>query len=299
MLNKRNNKAIESYYPIEEKVTLTKGKWEGLLKHDYLVDDSLIIYTGEGLTGSLVRDYFVSTPSDRPWKTSLELFSDSPHAYINYLSKGDQVDADDINKIQDKIGEMDNETFNYREENDVNISDLQESTSALRTNKADKTYVDTELINKYNKEDVYTKEEVLQKVKDIIGTAPDALNTLGKLADALDNDPNFATTIVNLLATKVDKSEGKGLSDESFTIAEKNKLAGVEDGANKYNHPETHTANMIVESTIRRFVSDEEKISWDDKWNYNEDTIRAVKVDIAGAADTLVGPITWNKLGGE
>lgn len=39
------------------------------------------------------------------------------------------------------------------------------------------------------------------------------------------------------LATKVDKVEGKGLSTNDFTTAEKNKLAGIAAGANAYSLP--------------------------------------------------------------
>src|SRR5690606_29356108 len=38
--------------------------------------------------------------------------------------------------------------------------------------------------------------------------------------------------------------EGKGLSTEDYTTAEKMKLAGIEEGANKYVHPNTHPASM-------------------------------------------------------
>ena len=64
---------------------------------------------------------------------------------------------------------------------------------------------------------------------------------------------------------KVDKVDGKGLSTEDYTTAEKNKLSGIEAGANKYIHPSTHPASMITESTSRRFVSDAEKASWNNK----------------------------------
>lgn len=43
------------------------------------------------------------------------------------------------------------------------------------------------------------------------------------------------------LSGKVDKVAGKGLSTNDYTTAEKTKLAGIADGANKYVHP-THTA---------------------------------------------------------
>lgn len=41
--------------------------------------------------------------------------------------------------------------------------------------------------------------------------------------------------------TKVDKVTGKGLSTNDYTTTEKEKLAGIEEGANNYTHP-THTA---------------------------------------------------------
>lgn len=40
-----------------------------------------------------------------------------------------------------------------------------------------------------------------------------------------------------LLAGKVDKADGMGLSSNDFTDAEKTKLAGIATGANKYTHP--------------------------------------------------------------
>lgn len=56
---------------------------------------------------------------------------------------------------------------------------------------------------------------------------------------------NTLTYLLNLIAgkfnTKVDKVEGKGLSTNDYTTAEKEKLAGIADGANNYVHP-THAA---------------------------------------------------------
>ena len=43
---------------------------------------------------------------------------------------------------------------------------------------------------------------------------------------------------------------------------DKTKLTGIEEGANKYIHPSTHPATMITEDETHRFVTDEEKIKW-------------------------------------
>ena len=47
---------------------------------------------------------------------------------------------------------------------------------------------------------------VSEKITELVNSAPDALDTLKELAEALGNDPNYATTITNLLAKKFEKS---------------------------------------------------------------------------------------------
>ena len=51
----------------------------------------------------------------------------------------------------------------------------------------------------------------------------------------------FKSKLDVLFAAKVDKVEGKGLSANDYTDAEKTKLAGIEANANNYTHP-AHTA---------------------------------------------------------
>lgn len=48
-----------------------------------------------------------------------------------------------------------------------------------------------------------------------------------------------------------------------FTATLLTKLNGIAANANNYSHPDAHDASMITESTTKRFVSDEEKASWD------------------------------------
>ena len=77
--------------------------------------------------------------------------------------------------------------------------------------KADTTYVNNEIAN-------------------LIDTAPTTLDTLNELAAALGDDPNFATTMTNSLANKVDKVTNYGLSKNDFTDALKSKLEGLTQG---------------------------------------------------------------------
>ncbi|WP_258020255.1 phage tail-collar fiber domain-containing protein, partial [Yersinia enterocolitica] len=50
--------------------------------------------------------------------------------------------------------------------------------------------------------EVATAEFVKQAVSALVNSSPEALDTLNELADALGNDPNFATTMTNALAGK-------------------------------------------------------------------------------------------------
>lgn len=66
------------------------------------------------------------------------------------------------------------------------------------------------------------------------------INDLNNNADVIDAE------IKRLSDTKTDKVEGKGLSTEDYTTAEKTKLAGIAVGANNYIHPDKHPWSMIT-----------------------------------------------------
>ena len=57
-----------------------------------------------------------------------------------------------------------------------------------------------------NSTQVATTAFVQSVITGLINNSPAALDTLKELADALGNDPNFATTITNLIGTKVSKA---------------------------------------------------------------------------------------------
>lgn len=79
-----------------------------------------------------------------------------------------------------------------------------------------------------NIKDTYsTKEYVTQKISELVNSAPETLDTLNEIAAALNNDSNFATTILTQLGNKVDKVEDKQLSTEDFTTALKNSLESL------------------------------------------------------------------------
>nr|DAX84666.1 MAG TPA: Baseplate wedge protein [Caudoviricetes sp.] len=55
--------------------------------------------------------------------------------------------------------------------------------------------------------DFATPKQVDEKIAALVNQAPETLNTLSEIAQALGNDPNFATTITNLLGQKLNKAD--------------------------------------------------------------------------------------------
>lgn len=74
-------------------------------------------------------------------------------------------------------------------------------------NKANRTELTDGLALKANKADAMTPEQVELRIQTIVGSAPDALDTLVELAEALNNDPDFASTVTTQLAAKATKAE--------------------------------------------------------------------------------------------
>lgn len=113
----------------------------------------------------------------------------------------------------------------------------------------------------------------------------DELNAKANVSDIptktsqLENDSNFLTSVPSEYVTetelnakgyltqhqdisgKVDKVNGKSLISNS----EIERLANMEDNANNYVHPSTHKASMIVEDNTHRFITDLERVNWNNK----------------------------------
>lgn len=287
---KKLNKLDNNAYIIEEIVNLVDGKYEGELQHDNVSLSSINVYIGSKLTGTKVENVIVSTPSLTPWKKNIKIFSNVSPVYISYETQGDTVESEDINRAQDSIVNTQTEVDRYKGANDTRVSSDEVRLTNVENNKAEKTYVDTELSKRYLKTETYTKTETDQRIQMVVDAAPDALNTLKEIATALNDDPNFAATITTQLAGKVDKVTGKQLSTEDYTTTEKQKLAGVQDNANNYIHPTTHPGSIVTEDTTHRWTTDNEKSNWNDA--YNKEHTHSNKSILDTITQALID--TWN-----
>lgn len=108
-----------------------------------------------------------------------------------------------------------------------------------------------------------TEDYVDEKIALLIDSAPETLNTLNELSEALGDDPNFATSIINQLGSKVDKVDGMGLSSNDYTDDDKNMLLSIND----------RVGSVSVADQINN------------AWNEHKDDINADTVDGMHAAD--------------
>lgn len=96
----------------------------------------------------------------------------------------------------------------------------------------------TDLSNYYTKPQ--TDAKITEKVAEIVADAPEDFDTLKEMSDWIASHEESAAAMnsaiqqnTTAIAGKVDKVAGKGLSTNDYTTTEKNKLDGIEAGANK------------------------------------------------------------------
>ena len=101
--------------------------------------------------------------------------------------------------------------------------------------------------NDTDSDQIATTEFVQNLIRRLVGAAPETLNTLVELATAINNDPNFANTIVQALDGKLNKT------DAATTYATKTDLANVQiDTSNfaKLDSTNTFTAGINIEDRL-------------------------------------------------
>lgn len=149
---------------------------------------------------------------------------------------GDYNDLSEKPNIPTKISQL---------ENDVEYAKTK-SPTLTGTPKAPTPSSDT------NNTQIATTAFVKTLISNLINGAPETLDTLKEIADALGENKDVVdaleeaiskkantTDMTAALNNKVDKISGKGLSTTDYTTAEKTKLSGIAEGANKYVHPTT------------------------------------------------------------
>lgn len=83
--------------------------------------------------------------------------------------------------------------------------------------------------------ELYVDDVVTAKVDtavtNLVNSAPETLDTLGELATAMQENEEVVDALNSAISNKVEKVEGMGLSTNDYTTEEKEKLAGIAEGA--------------------------------------------------------------------
>jgi len=125
-------------------------------------------------------------------------------------------------------------TMNIADLNDFDTGNLAEGSNLYYTDGRVNTYLTT---NNYA-----TQSYVDTEISNLIDTAPATLDTLNELAAALGDDPNFATTVTNSIATKLAISDFSSYFNTDFAAKDTD---GLSEGLSNLYYTDARARNAI------------------------------------------------------
>lgn len=219
-----NGSADRPTYNDTKEIALTEdieAAKEGLISYKVLEDGSKTIELANGDSLSGVNAEGVAgfnlakvTPENKVEIGSagmdLNLVGSEPRPLFNG-SKGIALSEDLETKaaeLQDNINLKASQSGleAYMSATDTKVSELEEKIGN----------VPTKVSEFENDANYQSASQVDARIQEVVAAAPEALDTLKELADALGNDPDFAGTITAELAKKADKTELEGLATEAW-----------------------------------------------------------------------------------
>lgn len=285
-----NGSADRPTYNDTKEIALTEdieAAKEGLISYKVLEDGSKTIELANGDSLSGVNAEGVAgfnlakvTPENKVEIGSagmdLNLVGSEPRPLFNG-SKGIALSEDLETKaaeLQDNINlkasQSDFEA--YMSATDTKVSELEEKIGNVPTKVS-------ELENDANYQ---SASQVDARIQEVVAAAPEALDTLKELADALGNDPDFAGTITAELAKKADKTELEGLATEAWVeskgyLTEHQDISGLatkEEVETEKERAETRESKLqedlsyVADTVIPEMNSNtakalDSKVSWD------------------------------------
>lgn len=216
--------------------------------------------------------YWIDLSSDTTGNV-IKSFDDKQWIPTNYKENTDQSErideldaslASEISRAKSKEQQLENAINDVDSTHSTDIQEVRESINELDSSKADKA---TTLAG-YGITDAYTKTQADSKATEIakaecaklVASAPETLDTLDEIAAALGDDPNFATTITNLIGTKADTAtvnaslDTKADKATTYTKTEVDtKLNAKANSVDVYTKSQTNTA--ISDATNNKVTS--------------------------------------------
>lgn len=289
--NEKLNKVDSNIYVIEETVTPVKGIYEAELIHDNANLSTLNVYTGSKLTGDKISNYSTSTPSLTPWKTIIKIFSDISPLYISYETMGDQVEAEDINNLQDAVVETQK---SLNSEIDRAIGAEKVLTDNLNTEISRAKSSENTLTNNLNSEITRAKGAESTLVTNLNSEIIRAKNSESALNDALVAEVNRAKASENALNDNINAEKIRAVNAEKFLTD------NLSSEVNRAVESEKELAeNLGLEVTRAKQTEDSIKSDINanrSNWNdaYNKRHVHNNKEILDGLSKNADGDLTFN-----
>lgn len=152
----------------------------------------------------------------------------------------------DIDNLEDgKVDKIDGKDLSTNDYTDYDAMKLSEIEYGAQKNlPVDQTY-------KSDSANAQSGKAVAEAIAKLVGTAPESLDTIQELAEALGNNADVVDVLNSAIANKVDKVNGYQLSQNNFSDNERLKLIGIEDNAQKNVQSDWNEENESSDAFIK------------------------------------------------
>ena len=247
----------------------------------------------------LENDSDYATKSDLPTKTS-ELENDSDFAYVSDIPTNvSELNNDSNYLVRSDISNLDNHVIDTDNPHKVlksqvglgNVDNTSDADKPLSI--AQKKYID----DSYANSNAYTD----QKIADLIGGAPETLDTLKEVSDAIAESKDVETALNNAIGTKANQTElDTHTRNDTIHITSSERTNWNDANSKKHTHSNKSVIDKITQTlldnwnaaynhisdTVKHITSDERN-SWNNK--YSKPTNGIPKSDLASAVQTSLG----------
>ena len=116
----------------------------------------------------------------------------------------------------------------------------------------------------------FKPQELIDKLDDILKDAPKEYDTFREIAAELNTNKDSIVEILRAISNRVKMPEG-GKAGQVLKLNADGQVVFDDDKDTIYTHPETHKAGIIETDSSHRFVTDNEKETWDKKFDEKSD----------------------------
>lgn len=116
----------------------------------------------------------------------------------------------------------------------------------------------------------FKPQDLIDKLDDILKDAPKEYDTFREIAAELNTNKDSIVEILRAISNRV-KMPTSGETGQVLKLNSDGQVVFADDEDTVYTHPEMHTAGIIETDPSHRFVTDNEKETWDKKFDEKSD----------------------------